>query len=182
MKYITILLLTLTACGGAPFVLVDSLPSDEGGVIDAPIDSFKLPTPHLDARVEAAPEAAIAEAGSDATPDAGPDVGIDADAHPESEAEAAPPDACAPMATMTFACGSNMVSANAPTQYCHNTNNFNGMGAAFGTPTSMPLECQCAGAYTCRCLTTVLTRAQLCGGLNFVGCNDTVSGVTIGCL
>jgi hypothetical protein len=201
---VSVLLLTLIACGGNGFDLIVI----DGGFASTPTDDAaqaKVDT-HEDAQEAATQEAATpAQAANDARdlPDAGgwngdsgSDSGVgsgfmDAGAERaqipgdgsllqlpmEAAIEASIPPTCDPTLPMTSAvCGPYGVDT--PMNYCLLVPN----GQSYGG--GMPRECQCAGTYTCGCLMARNSNPCLgSGSSQFVSCavDSTSRAVTVTC-
>lgn len=186
-------LLLVAGCSGAPFTIgVDAVPIEgsapaevEGGLRELKRDAGSGAEASVDARVDAGEMEAAADArdaapeatgGKDAAPeatdaqDAAPEGGDGKDAAPDARIDAEP--FCAPIQPTVFGCGISIYTY--PAQYCA----FPMSDVTVGLST--PPECQCAGHYTCECVTATNPCAPT--GQKFVSCQvGTTYGVVVVC-
>lgn len=182
-------LLLVAGCGGTPFTIgVDAIPiegaaptetegglrelkRDAGRVVEAAVDAGE-PEAATDAQDAAQETTGVKDAAQEATDaqDTAPEAGDGKDASPDVRVDAEP--FCAPIPPTVFGCGISTYIY--PAQYCA----FPMSDVTVGLST--PPECQCAGHYTCECVTATNPCAPT--GQKFVSCQvGTTYGVVVVC-
>jgi hypothetical protein len=172
MTRLAVLMLTLAACGGAPF---NAFPEPTETSTDGPLE------PH-DAAPDAPSAANDAAPAHDAAPkhDAAPEPPLDAALIPTPDAETcapvtwAPPDDGSTQGPFKGCIVNADPSTFLPSSYAVVTPKADG---CFLEPT--PLACRCASVYSCVCL---LAQTDLfCTGTKLLGCDDSLGAPVITC-
>jgi hypothetical protein len=162
MRSIWMILLPLTACGGAAFSTID-LPAADAS--DAGSDASDVPDSEASAPDGAdAPDSGGAESGPDAAGDTSNDTATEA----PGEASDAP--AC--VLGAAFACNGNSSPnelTTPPMQFCVCSNGA--CSNAYG-PDKTPSECTTCETYTCACMQTYVSDL-------FKSCSETNGQITV---